>query len=243
MTLLFTTIHEVYPGHFVHALHLHQTHSRVEQALWTYTTGEGWAGSTAALVRLEEEAPSGPATAFVAWVGDSRAYLLRSGRVLERTRDHKLVQELIDSGQLTEQEARRTSLSSVITRALGGRPPGTPPVVAGTLAPWRLFPEDRIVICSDGLCDLVDDDELAVLVDRDPPDEVCARLIDVANERGGHDNITVIVGAWDATFGPLAPSGDDRGRQALLVVVIAVVGIVVAWAVHAVRTGGIAPWL
>jgi len=153
-------------------------------------------GSTAVMVYVTDGA------AHVAWVGDSRAYLIRDHRVVERTRDHKLVEELVAAGQMSLEEARTSTLAHVVTRALGGRGPEEQAVKAGTLGhPWKLVHGDVIVLCSDGLCDLVEDDELPALVEGLAPDRATERLIEVALERGGHDNITCIVAHWEgATY-------------------------------------------
>jgi len=153
-------------------------------------------GSTAVLVYVTDGA------AHVAWVGDSRAYLIRDHRVVERTRDHKLVEELVAAGQMSQEEAKTSTLAHVVTRALGGRGPEEQAVKAGTLGhPWKLVHGDIIVLCSDGLCDLVEDDELPALVEGLAPDHATERLIEVALERGGHDNITCIVAHWEgATY-------------------------------------------
>jgi protein phosphatase len=163
---------------------------KIREALCS--TGQGWAGSTAAIAVVRH------GRAHVAWVGDSRVYLLRDGAVVERTRDHKLVQELVDSGQLTAEEAKRSSLSSVITRALGGRPPSAPPVAMSALeTPWTLEVKDRILLCSDGLTDLVTDAELPSILAGPDLDQACDALVQTALSRGGHDNITVVLGGWD----------------------------------------------
>lgn len=149
-------------------------------------------GSTAVMVYVLDGA------AHVAWVGDSRAYLIRNGRVLYRTRDHKLVEELVDAGQLTPDEARESTLAHVVTRALGGRSPAEPAVHPATLGyPWKLQRDDRVLLCSDGVCDLVEDDEIGAMVDRSSPAEGTARLVETSLLRGGHDNITCIVAVWD----------------------------------------------
>ena len=132
------------------------------------------------------------------WVGDSRAYLVRGRRVLERTRDHKLVEELIEAGQLTADQAKDSSLAHVITQALGGRPPGDRPVKATLLGhPWKLAHGDRIVLCSDGVSDLVEDEELADVVSDGTPEDATYKLLEMSLARGGHDNITAIVLSWD----------------------------------------------
>lgn len=155
--------------------------------------GEGQPGSTAVMVWVQDGA------AHVSWVGDSRAYLIRTGRVVERTRDHKLVEELVDAGQITPAQAKASALAHVVTRALGGRSPDDEQAVRpGILGhPWKLMHGDRILVCSDGLSDLVEDDEVGTLTSDGPPAQVVERLIQVALDRGGHDNITVIVASWD----------------------------------------------
>lgn len=149
-------------------------------------------GSTAVMVHVKD----GEAT--VCWVGDSRAYLIRDDHVVARTRDHKLVEDLVDAGQMTEADARHSTLAHVVTRALGGKTPEEPTVTPQALPhPWRLRHGDRLLVCSDGLTDLVEDSELPALVMDGEPEAVSQRLVEVANERGGHDNITCVVAVWD----------------------------------------------
>ena len=149
-------------------------------------------GATAVMVYVLE------GIAHVAWVGDSRAYLVRGGQVLHRTRDHKLVEELVEAGQLTPEQARDSALAHVVTRALGGRSASEPPVHPATLGfPWRLQQGDQIVLCSDGVCDLMEDQELSTLIANATPAEGTARLVETALLRGGHDNITAIVAVWE----------------------------------------------
>lgn len=155
-------------------------------------SGEGYPGSTAVAVYVLDGA------AHVAWVGDSRAYHVRKGAIVERTRDHKLVEELIDSGQLTPQQAKTSSLSHVVTRALGGRSPKEPTVKPASPGHvWKLFRGDRIVVMSDGVCDLVEDEEIVAELTGGPTVEVARdRLVQLSLDRGGHDNITCIVAEW-----------------------------------------------
>ena len=152
----------------------------------------GLPGATAVIVYLLD------GMGHVAWAGDSRAYLIRDQMVIERTRDHKLVNELMEAGQLTEEEAKASALAHVVTRALGGRPPSDRPVQPSSLGhPWKFAQGDTVVLCSDGLCDLVTDDELPGIIENMAPDEAVRALVQIALERGGHDNITVIVAIWD----------------------------------------------
>ena len=172
----------------------------VRQALCTGI--DGMPGSTAVLVYVADGA------AHVAWVGDSRAYLVRDGRIVDRTRDHKLVEELVDAGQITHDEAKVSAFAHVVTRALGGRPIHEPQVHPGKLGyPWHLHTGDRILVCTDGITDLVDDPELPALLASEAPSEAAHALVQTALDRGGHDNITCIVAAWD---GP--SSEEDEGR-------------------------------
>jgi len=156
--------------------------------------GDGHPGSTAVMAYVIDGA------AHVAWVGDSRAYLLRDHRVVDRTRDHKLVEELVAAGRLTPEEARASDFAHVVTRALGGRAASEPDVRPANLAhPWKLAHGDVLLICSDGISDLIDDEELPGLLAERPPDQATERLIEVALERGGHDNITCIVARWEGS--------------------------------------------
>ncbi|HTR96734.1 MAG TPA: Stp1/IreP family PP2C-type Ser/Thr phosphatase [Candidatus Acidoferrales bacterium] len=123
-------------------------------------------------------------------VGDSRAYLVR-GETSERlTHDHTLVNQLVDIGHLTEEEARRDHRRNVITRSVGALPQVE--VDAGEIE-QPLKPGDAIVLCSDGLHGQVTDGEIGMIAGDRSPEEACRELIELANERGGPDNITVIV--------------------------------------------------
>lgn len=127
----------------------------------------------------------------VAHVGDSRAYLISQGRVTRLTDDHSLVGEMVRSGALTPDQALSHPGRHAITRALGFV--DDLEVDTGS---WSFAQGDAVVLCTDGLHDVVSDDEIlqAVLSKAgDGPEAVCASLVALANERGGHDNITVAV--------------------------------------------------
>jgi serine/threonine protein phosphatase PrpC len=121
-------------------------------------------------------------------VGDSRAYLFREGVLTQITSDHTFVQELVDAGSITEEQAATHRARHVLTRALG---------VALDVEPDRfvvpLAAEDQLLLCSDGLINEVDGCEIAAVLDACEPDEAVERLIQLANEHGGNDNVTVIV--------------------------------------------------
>ncbi len=127
--------------------------------------------------------------ATIAQVGDSRAYLLHDGKLQRITRDHSLVADLIEQGRLTEAEARFHPQRSVITRALGSDPNMQP-----DLYTLHVEEGDRLVLCSDGLCSMIADDEIeALLLDNPAPAQACDALVEEAIIAGGLDNVTVIV--------------------------------------------------
>jgi PPM family protein phosphatase len=125
----------------------------------------------------------------IAHVGDSRAFRLRRGELLQITRDHTWVQQQVDAGMLTPVEARHHGLSSVLSRVMGTAAVG--PADSFVL---NVEPGDLYLLCSDGLTTMVDDaDLLALLAAPLPLDELAASLVAAANLRGGSDNITVVV--------------------------------------------------
>ncbi len=126
----------------------------------------------------------------VAHVGDSRAYWVRGDRLTRMTSDHSIVQELIARGLLTPQQAAYHPDASRITRALGMAREVEAEVQP---SPVVHVAGDSFVLCSDGLTDLVDDDEILAIVGRHAPADAVVQLVDLANARGGHDNTTVIV--------------------------------------------------
>lgn len=139
-------------------------------------------------------------TAWIAEVGDSRAYLLRNGRLRQLTRDQSYVQMLVDLGALDESAARESPQRNVILQAVGTRP--SLEVALGRL---ELRRGDRLLLCSDGLSNEVDDAELATLLSSQPPAAACEHAVARANEHGGRDNVTVIVAVVDGDAVPLSP--------------------------------------
>ncbi len=125
----------------------------------------------------------------VAHVGDSRAYLLRDGHFSQLTDDHTLVQHLVDEGQITREEAARHPQRSVVTRAIGV----SEDVDVDSMS-LELQPGDQLLLCSDGLTGVVEDEAIArTLMEVEDPDQAVGDLIDLANEAGGPDNITVLL--------------------------------------------------
>jgi serine/threonine protein phosphatase PrpC len=139
--------------------------------------------------------------AYIAEVGDSRAYLLRDGRLRQITRDQSLVQLLVDHGVLTPAEARHNQSKNVILQAVGMA--GEPRVAIARLALRRA---DRVLLCSDGVSNAVAHDELQRTLTACEPRCACETLIALANERGGDDNATAIVADVDGD--DLAPVED-----------------------------------
>jgi PPM family protein phosphatase len=140
---------------------------------------------------------------FLAHVGDSRAYLHREGSVIQLTKDHSVVAELVRAGAIRPEEARRHPLRHVITNVLGGPAPG----VRAESHSIDLRPGDGLLLCSDGLTNVVSADEIgAILARESDPETACRHLVDAANDRGGPDNITVIV----ATFRSAEPAAAER---------------------------------
>ena len=126
---------------------------------------------------------------LVSNAGDSRAYLVRHGQARQLTRDHSWVGEMVALGKLTTVEARRHKMRNVITRCLGGRPDLEVPLYPRQ----QLLPGDALVLCTDGLWGTMTDQEIADIVSRNPTQAAAERLVALANERGGPDNITAIV--------------------------------------------------
>jgi serine/threonine protein phosphatase PrpC len=144
--------------------------------------GSDIVGSTiAALIVFEEHYAC-------VWSGDSRVYLLRGAAISQLSRDHTEVQELVDKGLLTADEAKRWPRRNVLVRALGVQEDPELDINHGTLEDGDVF-----VICSDGLTAHVEDHEIQAHVERAPAQAACDALIALTLERGGTDNVTVVV--------------------------------------------------
>ena len=137
-------------------------------------------------------------------VGDSRVYLLRDGRLRQLTKDHSYVQEQVDAGRLTVEQARYHPYSNVITRCVGASPAVEPDVYEGEVQAGDVF-----LVASDGLTGMVDDRRLQqLLLSRATPARVVDALIAEANGRGGLDNITAVVVQVNTV------DDDDHGERA-----------------------------
>lgn len=142
---------------------------------------------------------------FVAHVGDSRLYRYRDDVLRPLTRDHSVVAELERRGLLTADEAAVHPRRNEIIRSVG-----IEPSVDVEIQPLEILPGDRYLLCSDGLSGMVDDTEIAVILDGAEPAEAAERLIERANEHGGQDNVTVQIAAVDPPQ-PEAPTPPDDG--------------------------------
>ena len=127
--------------------------------------------------------------AFLAHVGDSRIYLIREGSIQQLTNDHSLVQQLVAMGQIKPDEARTHPQRNVILRSLGERPE-----VEVDIFLQDLLPGDRLLLCSDGLSGMLDDQKMQIIIqESQSPQVACDYLVDAANLAGGEDNISVIL--------------------------------------------------
>jgi PPM family protein phosphatase len=127
-------------------------------------------------------------------VGDSRAYLIRNKAIQQLTTDHTYVQELVDRGQISAEDALEHPQAHILTRCLGSEP-GIE-VTFKKFYLWPTSPEegaDFLFLCSDGLYSLVSDEEIAQLVCNRTPQRACIELVDIARSRGGFDNITMAI--------------------------------------------------
>ncbi len=125
----------------------------------------------------------------IAHVGDSRIYLIRGGVIEQITDDHTIVFEQVARGLMTREEAARSEMRNILSRALG-----IAPEVDVDIEELTVSEGDKLVLCSDGLSELVSDNEmLSEVQSSKSPEKVCDELVNLANQRGGDDNITVIV--------------------------------------------------
>jgi protein phosphatase len=146
---------------------------------------------------------------YVTQVGDSRAYLIRNGTAIQLTKDQSLMQRLVEAGELTEEEAAHSERRNIILQALG-----PDPKIKVDLTYQELRRGDTIVLCSDGLSGQVKKEEIADIAGKATDlSAACDQLIGLANERGGPDNITVIIARFDGDGLRAAADGDSVGHQ------------------------------
>ncbi len=143
-------------------------------------------GATLVMVLLRKN------RAYIGNLGDSRVYRFRKGRLVQLTKDHSVVSELLDKGRIKPEEAEGHEAQGEITHYVGMEEKARPWVRS-----FGLKGGDRLLLCTDGLTDLVNDEAIAaILRDKTDCDEACKALVDAANTGGGDDNITVIIADW-----------------------------------------------
>ena len=127
---------------------------------------------------------------LVAHLGDSRLYMLREGKFKQVTRDHSLLQEQIDSGIITAEQAKKAAHKNLVTKALG-----IDPVVEPEIHEYDTRPGDVYLLCSDGLCDMVEDEDIGMTLQALGGNLKLAaqQLVQMANDNGGRDNVSVIL--------------------------------------------------
>ena len=163
----------------------------------------------------------------IAQVGDSRAYLLHSGILTQLTRDHSLMANMIEAGQITPEEARVHPNRSVITRALGNDPDTVP-----DLYEINVEAGDRMLLCSDGLTSMIEDAEISELLSRHADPQRCATaLVNAAIAAGGADNVTVIVADVEGGSNKAHRRIARRTKVTVAIVLILLVGMfaLAAW--------------
>ena len=133
----------------------------------------------------------------IAHVGDSRAYRLRGGQFEQMTLDHSLLQELVDRGFYSHEEAQRSTNRNYVTRALG-----VEPTVEVEVHEYEVLPDDIYLLCSDGLPDMVEDEDIHLTISTFDAslDRVGQQLVDLANDQGGRDNVSVMLAQVKEAF-------------------------------------------
>jgi protein phosphatase len=173
---------------FAHALRLstETANAKIHQYAASHPENRGM-GTTATIAGLLG------GTLFICQVGDSRGYLVRGGEAIQITKDQSLMQKLVEAGEMTPEEAEVSERRNIILQALGPEPK-----IKVDLTSQQVMRGDVLILCSDGLSGQVRANEIAAVV-RSESDlvQVCKRLIDLANEAGGPDNITVVAVRFD----------------------------------------------
>lgn len=183
--------------------------------------GKPGMGCTATCAYIEND------TLAIAHVGDSRAYLLHEGTLIRVTRDHSYVEELVDAGEITADEARVHPNRSVITRALG-----SDPAMYADHFTLHIEEGDRLILCSDGLSSMIPDSDIENIATQSSTAQICVdNLVDAALAAGGHDNVTVVVVDL-VDDGVMREAKRVRRRNVTIAAIVALVFVLVAgiWA-------------
>jgi protein phosphatase len=168
-------------------------------------------GSTAVIVLFKDD------LAYTANLGDSRIYLVRDEKIKPLTTDHSLVQQMIDSDMLTPEEAKSHPKKNVITKSLGRDGAIEPDITE----PFELLNKDKFILCTDGLTSYVKDDEIFTIANYSPAQQAAGKLVDMANEKGGSDNITVQIA--EAKANSDSPDKSVKKKNLLLYFLVGVV--------------------
>ena len=160
-----------------------EANRRIWESIRLHEERRGMGTTVVVLLRTGDDA-------VIGHVGDSRIYLLRGGTLHRMTSDHSWVNEQVKLGLLSDDEAQRHPMRNIVTRALGSRPE-----VIVDLVTAGVLPGDVFVLCSDGLNTMLSDDEIREILEahREDPEAAGTSLVDAANQRGGEDNVTVVV--------------------------------------------------
>ncbi|PDW04773.1 Stp1/IreP family PP2C-type Ser/Thr phosphatase [Candidatus Viridilinea mediisalina] len=192
--LAVTTIMEVYdPAAAEPGSSLRDAFTTANQRV--YTQGRGTMGTTGVAALFQHN------HLYVANVGDSRAYIVREGQISQISNDHSFVSDQVAAGLMTAEQARHSNIRNIITRALGHSAD-----VNVDIFERELQAGDTVLLSSDGMHGLIEDAEIAEIASIATPDEATQRLVDLANERGGIDNITVVIAQVDELDASAEPS-------------------------------------
>lgn len=123
---------------------------------------------------------------FIAHVGDSRAFLIREKSIKQLTKDHTVAEQMFENGMITEEELKTSPQRNMLTKAIGV----SSDIEVETYGPFNINSGDCFLLCSDGLTEHVDEDEICSITNTYGPEEACNLLVKIANKRGGSDNIT-----------------------------------------------------
>lgn len=176
--------------------------------VWQAAHEAGQKGMGATLTAMFVEGTS----IHIAEVGDSRAYLLRGGNLVQLTHDQSYVQVLIDAGAMTPEEAEEAPMKNIILQAMGQKA-----AVTVALATLSLRQRDCFLLCSDGLSNKVSSEEIRQIILAAPRmDAACDALVQLAKKNGGEDNITVIIGGVSGDLPPLVVGEDVSTTLAIL---------------------------
>ena len=195
-----------------HELHnaLAAANNKIVEAAHQDRSLEGM-GSTSIIVLFKDD------LAYTANLGDSRIYLVRDEKIKQLTTDHSLVQQMIDSDVLTPEEAESHPKKNIITKSLGREGAVEPDISE----PIELLKNDKFILCTDGLTNYVKDEEIFNIAANNPVQQAAGKLVDLANEKGGSDNITVQIA--DVKVDIDSPVKSVRKKNLLLYFLIGVV--------------------